>query len=609
MLSDEPVPPRRLQPQVPRDLETVCLKCLEKQPGRRYASAGELADDLGRFLANWPVVARPAGRVYRFGKFAQRHKGLVAGLGAAFLALAVGVVGTSLGQFQATRQRDLAREAERETRRLLAASHYDAARLAMRRGDWREALARMDRALEAGHADSAALRLDRVRAWCAVHEVPRAAREVEALARRTDLGGLRGQVLLWQADLALNRGGQETGPALDQVRQALELGLPSAEAAYARGLLAHSSPEAVTHFQEALRADPFNPRTNGMLALLLTALGRHDEAQDRLLVAELLFPEDPSFRVVHAMLLALQDRKEAAAAQLAHARGQLRDKQLATAEALLGLCNFVPRLRETADALLADDPKASPARLLLQSVPHVTRLRAALGDPEGDLFLPLPPVLPRAFQELPSLASLTSATVLRVGVDDTAAKLRRAAEMHPEGFLYFTLAVLLATKDTPEGWAEAEKAFARAAESPSLLNLRHEALYGLAASQWVLSKEGPSGEREEMRRRARQSVRKVVALGVRPEQGYPLSTMVLSLEDLGAAHWVLSEWERQAPKDPRLPEQRILCAFRSGDYGRAVKLVDEAVKAAPKEARRWEKLRAAAAARLREQAKGLDAPR
>jgi hypothetical protein len=89
---EEPIPPRQLNPALPRDLETVCLKCLAKDPARRYATARELAEDLGRVQAGEPVRARPVGVLERGWGWCRRNR-VVAGLLA--LVAVVLVLGTT----------------------------------------------------------------------------------------------------------------------------------------------------------------------------------------------------------------------------------------------------------------------------------------------------------------------------------------------------------------------------------------------------------------------------------------------------------------------------------------------------------------------------------
>jgi len=76
----EPVPPRLVRPGIPRDLDTICMKCLRKEPAERYASARELADDLQRFLEGRPIMARPIGPVSRLYRWCRRNKALAASL-------------------------------------------------------------------------------------------------------------------------------------------------------------------------------------------------------------------------------------------------------------------------------------------------------------------------------------------------------------------------------------------------------------------------------------------------------------------------------------------------------------------------------------------------
>jgi sugar lactone lactonase YvrE/tRNA A-37 threonylcarbamoyl transferase component Bud32 len=92
VLSDEPVPPRQLRPRTPPDLERICLKCLEKDPGKRYASAQELANDLGRFLRREPVRARPISRLARLGRWCRRNPAVFVVLLAGAIAFAAGGV-------------------------------------------------------------------------------------------------------------------------------------------------------------------------------------------------------------------------------------------------------------------------------------------------------------------------------------------------------------------------------------------------------------------------------------------------------------------------------------------------------------------------------------
>jgi WD40 repeat protein len=147
VLERQPEPPRRLDPRVPRDLETVCLKCLHKDPAHRYPSAEALAEDLEHWLAGEPIRARPAGPVERLGRWCRRNP-LVAGLMAAVAGSLL--AGTALAWFFAMRAQEQARRADRKAAEASASArqanaekevarrHLYVARLQLAANAWRE---------------------------------------------------------------------------------------------------------------------------------------------------------------------------------------------------------------------------------------------------------------------------------------------------------------------------------------------------------------------------------------------------------------------------------------------------------------------------------------
>ena len=140
--NSEPVAPRRLNPSVPEDLQTICLKCLNKEPAHRYSTAREFAGDLERFLANEPIRARPVGLAGRLVRWCKRKPALATMLGVCcllFVAIAIGSpivlwrinrerIAAETARKLETASRVRAEEAEQQTQQQLYAALFEQAR-------------------------------------------------------------------------------------------------------------------------------------------------------------------------------------------------------------------------------------------------------------------------------------------------------------------------------------------------------------------------------------------------------------------------------------------------------------------------------------------------
>lgn len=137
----EPTPPRKFMPSVPQELENICLKAMEKAPAARYQSAGELAEDLRRFLNDLPIVARRQGPLRRGYKFLRRHRS--SAIATTVIVVLVAVVALSFEHQRRTRLEQIA-----------ALKGEGVALMASR--DWSKAKERFDLVLELDQSDYAA---------------------------------------------------------------------------------------------------------------------------------------------------------------------------------------------------------------------------------------------------------------------------------------------------------------------------------------------------------------------------------------------------------------------------------------------------------------------
>lgn len=118
VIHDDAPSSRKLNPNVPRDLDTICLKCLEKEPGKRYPSAKALKDDLGRFLRNEPIEARPISQLEHASRWCRRNPAWTL---VAVMLIGLAIAGPIVALAQARARQTAERESERNRRFLYAA--------------------------------------------------------------------------------------------------------------------------------------------------------------------------------------------------------------------------------------------------------------------------------------------------------------------------------------------------------------------------------------------------------------------------------------------------------------------------------------------------------
>lgn len=301
----DPIKPRQIVGEVPADLQTICLRCLEKAPNRRLESAARLADELHRYLNGLPLTIRAPSFSEITYRWCRRHPGgAIAYVMTVSFVVAL-VAGTWNSMRYAAESRELARSAKhnedraQREQRLAEERLYElvlsSANAASQRGEWSTALQYLEKARPT-RSNSITLKMKMLEAYDALHDMASYDRVLQELKSHPNIG--EHEAMLWSrmAESAAYDGRTEDARRL--FARSLQRGLPPAEAAYVRAQLAETSPEALRSLRECLSESPFHHRANAQICIELLLLGEFREAESRCESNKLLFPADPLPHIV-----------------------------------------------------------------------------------------------------------------------------------------------------------------------------------------------------------------------------------------------------------------------------------------------------------------------
>ena len=314
----DPIPPSRLQ-KVPRGLETICLKCLEKEMPERYGSAQKLAEDLQCFLDGKPIAAQPLGVPGRAWKWCKRRPA-VAGLSVVVLLVAFVAFRIFVWGRDSDEQRALA---ERKAVQAAHAARVTAARQLAHRGNWPDALPAYDAAVNDRQEDALRLRVERLAGSFALNRGAELTAEFDAL-NQMQLGDLTAPLrLVHGAWLLCHLDQQDKGRALVQKALADRQHLSPADVAFAESLLAERIGQSMGCLRRAVQADPFHYFASTSLAMAQATVGDVEQAGRQTQFLRDVFPFSPMPDIIEAVIAIHEDNPASMKKSLAKVLDQL----------------------------------------------------------------------------------------------------------------------------------------------------------------------------------------------------------------------------------------------------------------------------------------------
>jgi hypothetical protein len=579
--------PRRVKASVPVPLEAVCLKALAMQPEDRYASTKELAADVDHWLGDEPVAVYREPMTARLRRWGRRHRATVSSLAALLVTLTVALaVGLAMVNAEEARTRAAlakAQSAERERRIELGRTSAAAALLAAQRGQWEDALKHYRQALALEPEDEIALRLGMLDCYLAGYDYRAFRDELARLAARDDLGKHRGEVRLHQALDTMYSARKDANPAA-LIQEAIDLGLPPAEEAYARALIAPTVPEVVEQLQRAARLAPFHRRTHEVLPGMLFLLGRLPEMRDAVARLQLLAPNSVSGAMWQGYIFVMDDNLEAAYGECERMRPRLGEDGVAVVRLLMRLMHT---MSQTEMPWQPDEKRFAIVGDILSTAPQIARMWQDSKNPEGAerwadfAMYRLPCLQPMMesplFKDTGSVAEIVARMQPKV-MKEVAARL---VDTCPNGMFIFMHSTWLRSEGR---LVEAEAALCRAVRTPSPFPVYRVALADLIDLQFERLKKAPPELRPQLVERIRVNLRDLAGRGSFPPAiSNQLAYIARNVNEEALALVFSEAYLREARDHTDALHSRYHAENAVGAWGRAMKTTNELLAVWPKD--------------------------